>query len=268
MIIDSHTHIDKANNVNWTPEQLITSMNEAGIDYSLVISNDVTHSSVEQVIDIAKNHQRFRAIGSINLDTFNKSQVENLINYLKNRDIVGVKLYPGYQDYYPFDERFFDLFKFCEDNNHPIMIHTGVLMVGCRGYLEQARPLHVDRIAHRFPKLKIVIAHMGNPWLEDTVAVMWKNPNVYTDFSGFFAEFSSISSQEADEFLYRMKHVKGLMGNFNRFLFGTDWPLYSQKEYLSVIQKIPFNNEEKNLIFSQNTINIFNLRLESPTLTL
>lgn len=259
MIIDSHTHIDRAKSVDMTPEGLLSSMDEAGIDYSIVIANDLTHSSNEQVIAYAQDHKRLLAVACVNIDSFGDEQVDKLIGYLQKKQTIGIKLYPGYQNYYPYENRFFPLFDFCEKNNFPIVIHTGILMTGCEGYLEQAHPLHVDRIAHSFPKLKIIMAHMGNPWLIDTVAVMWKNPNVYTDFSGYFTEFKPIAQYEVDDFLKKMIEVKKMMGSYSRFLFGTDWPLYSQKEYLQAIQSIHMSSDEKTLVFSQNAINVFKL---------
>jgi predicted TIM-barrel fold metal-dependent hydrolase len=261
MIIDCHTHIDRANKKNWTPELLIESMNQAGIDYSLVISNHVTEAPLDVLLQRTKGYDRFRVIGNIEYKALDENHVNKLIDHLERKEIVGVKLYPGYEDYYPYDKKLYPLFSYMEKHNHPLMIHSGVLMVGCPGYLEQAHPLHVDKIAHNFPQLKIVIAHMGNPWLTDTLAVMWQNPNVYTDLSAFFVEFQPIDPKDVMLFLTRMREMKEFLGSFRRCLFGTDWPLYSQKEYLDAVKQIGFTDEERDLIFWKNANTIFNLAL-------
>ncbi len=128
--------------------------------------------------------------------------------------------------------------------------------------MEQAHPLHIDRLASLYPKLKIVIAHMGNPWLVDTIGVMWRNPHVYTDLSGFFNEFHSLDPHEVASFHKRMADVEGMLGSFKRCLFGTDWPLYSQREYLEAVQKLPMDETEKELVYWKNTQHVFNLTLE------
>lgn len=262
MIIDAHTHIDKAGHKDWTPQQLLSSMDEAGIDRAIVISNHVTEAPLDVLLEKVKGIERFTVVGNVEYTNLTDKHINKLIDHLEKGEIHGVKLYPGYENFYPYDKQLYPLFQYMEENGHPLMIHSGVLMVGCPGYLEQAHPLHVDRIAHDFPKMKVVIAHMGNPWLIDTAAVMWQNPNVYTDLSGFFVEFRSLSEREVEYFLSRMKHIKDLLGSFKRCIFGTDWPLYSQKEYLAAVERIGLSDEEKELIYWKNANRVFNLGLE------
>ena len=46
------------------------------------------------------------------------------------------------------------------------------------------RPIHLDHIARNLPKLKIIGAHLGNPWYDEaTMACRW-NPNLFFDLSG------------------------------------------------------------------------------------
>lgn len=262
MIIDAHTHIDKAGHKEWTPQQLLASMDEAGIDRAIVISNHVTESPLDILLEKVKGIKRLTVIGNVEYTNLTNEHIKKLIEHLEKGEIHGIKLYPGYENFYPYDKKLYSLFEYMEKNNHPLMIHSGVLMVGCPGYLEQAHPLHVDRIAHDFPKMKIVIAHMGNPWLTDTVAVMWQNPNVYTDLSGFFVEFRSLDPREVKNFLYRMKEIRDLLGSFKRCIFGTDWPLYSQKEYLEAVQQIELTNEERDLVFWKNANKVYNINLK------
>lgn len=261
MIIDSHIHMMKVNNVDWKPEQLITSMDEAGIDISLIISFHLTNSPIDHIIQLTKSQPRFRAIGNVEFANISDEQIEKIIHHLEKKEIMGVKLYPGYEDYLPSDRRLAKLISFCEKNNHPIVVHTGVMMVGLRGYVEQVNPIHIDRIANDFPNLKIVMAHAGNPWLTDTIAVMWRNKNVYTDISGFFEEFRPISTHEAELFVKRMNQFRDMLGSFDRVIFGTDWPLYSQKEYIDVVRKIELTDLEKEKVFWKNANEVYNLSL-------
>jgi uncharacterized protein len=41
-------------------------------------------------------------------------------------------------------------------------------------------------VALRYPDLKIILAHMGHPWYEDTIAVVRKQPNVYAEISAIY----------------------------------------------------------------------------------
>ena len=46
------------------------------------------------------------------------------------------------------------------------------------------RPAAIDRIVRGFPELKILMAHFGNPWWEETWKMISTHQNVYADFSG------------------------------------------------------------------------------------
>jgi predicted TIM-barrel fold metal-dependent hydrolase len=46
------------------------------------------------------------------------------------------------------------------------------------------RPLLLDGIARRFPKLTLIGAHLGNPHYADAAEIARWNPNLYFDLSG------------------------------------------------------------------------------------
>src|SRR5581483_8911766 len=232
MIIDAHTHLDHAGEKDWTPEQLIAAMDRAGIDQSIVISNTINNAPIEKMLEFASRQPRFKVVGHINFSSLDNDQIGKIKLYLKNKQIHGVKLYPGYENFYPDDKKLNPLFEYCEANDHPILIHTGIIMAGKSGLLEQAHPLVVDRIASRFPNLKIVIAHFGNPWIMDAAAVVSKNPRVFVDLSGYFTEFTDISPAELKLFIRQLTDFKTFVGSFKKCLFGTDFPLYNQMQYL------------------------------------
>ncbi|MBI2113233.1 MAG: amidohydrolase family protein [Candidatus Wildermuthbacteria bacterium] len=191
--------------------------------------------------------------------TFGESQLQELKELLQTKKIVGVKLYTGYEHFYPSDPKLHGLYQFCSDHGFPVMFHTGLLLVGSSGLLKYSHPLNIDELANQFPRLKIVMAHFGNPWLADCGAVLWKNTNVYADFSGFFTEYQPIAVKEKREFIECAGYLASFVGGFQKFLFGTDWPLYSQKEYVQVVKSLKMSTGEKDLVFWKNAKNIFNL---------
>src|SRR5437879_13343318 len=46
------------------------------------------------------------------------------------------------------------------------------------------RPIHLEEIARRFPKITLVGAHCGNPEYEWAAEIARWNPNVFFDLSG------------------------------------------------------------------------------------
>ncbi|MFH1462525.1 MAG: amidohydrolase family protein [bacterium] len=262
MIIDSHTHIGENNGKCWDPSELIKSMDSADIDISLVLSN--FHSgkgtTIERVIEACKKFPRLKAIGNVDYSTLNNQQIEKLQDLLAKKIILGIKCYLGYEQFYPNNKKLYPLYEFCSQNNFPVIFHTGVLEMGHRGLLKYSHPLSIDELATDFPDLKIIIAHFGNPWIMDCAAVMVKNKNVYVDFSGYFEEYQSISKEEKRHFVKHMTEFKLFVGDFTKCLFGTDWPLYSQKEYLEAVESLPITKEERDSIFWKNAQTLFGIQ--------
>lgn len=264
MIIDCHTHIGKDNGKYWTAQELIKSMDEAGIDISMVISTfwDGSGVSAKELIEISKNFPPLKPIGNIDYSTIGDRQIQELKELLDKKLIFGVKFFLGYESFYPQDEKLYPVYKFCSENNFPVVFHTGLLEVGYKGSLGYSKPLPIDKVAADFPNLKIIMAHFGNPNIKDAAIVMAKNTNVYSDISGYFTEHTIISKEEKEYFIKEMGELKSFLGNFKKFLFGTDWPIYSQKEYLDAVKLLDLTKEEEELVFFQNANRIFNLGLK------
>lgn len=270
MIIDAHTHIDyfgryKGRSLN----DLLLSMNESHIDTSLIIASvfgkkgtlgAVSNGpSTDYLIKKVKNCKRLKIIGNVNYTTLDDAQIEQLKNHILLKNIVGIKCYPGYEYYYPTDKKLFPLYSFCSENKCPIIFHTGFLPANSRGLLKYSLPLNIDEIATIFPKLKIVIAHMGNPWINDCAAVIEKHKNVYTDLSGQFSMSKKITPKEIESFYKNINLLESLVG-LEKCLFGTDWWFQSQNDYLQIINNIPsLTPKIKDYIFWKNAKFIFNL---------
>jgi len=261
MIIDCHTHLGDANGKNWTPDALIASMDETGIDTSIIISeiDSGELSTIDSMLQTTASHPRLKLIAHVDFATLDDRQITRLTELLETNRAIGIKCYLGYEEYYASDEKLFPLYEYCSTHGKPVMFHTGSLERANSGLLKYAHPLTVDEVANAFPKLNIIIAHMGNPWLMDCAAVMSKNENVYADMSAFFEEYAPITHDDTDIFVKRLQDVRLFLGSYEKFLFGTDWPLYSQKEYVTAVEALPLTPDEHDRVFWKNARDMFHL---------
>lgn len=98
------------------------------------------------------------------------------------------------------------------------MIHTGDTY-SPQAKVRFAHPLAVDDVAVDFPDLKLVICHVGNPWIRDAMEVVYKK-NAHTDISGFvLGDFTERFEK------YMVDQVKDMVlyaGDPNYLLYGTD----------------------------------------------
>jgi predicted TIM-barrel fold metal-dependent hydrolase len=51
------------------------------------------------------------------------------------------------------------------------------------------RPIHLDHIARTIPGLRIVGAHLGNPWSDEAAMACRWNPNLFFDLSGSLLKY-------------------------------------------------------------------------------
>jgi hypothetical protein len=170
--------------------------------------------------------------------------------------MVGIKLYPGYEPFYPHDKRYRKVYDLCEQFDIPVMLHTGDVMTS--GVLEYATPLHVDRLASSRPELKIIMCHMGNPWQLDAAAVTFKNENVYADTAGLF--YKKLG-EHAKLFLHRkIEEFVHWNEKAEKLVFGSDWPITSVKDTIALINSLHFSKKEKHKIFCGNAKKLFGLK--------
>lgn len=257
MIIDFHTHIGKK--VDKTCEDLLRSMDESGIEKAVVIAgpSDITGLSNRELLSVLNKHStRFYGVLAINpLDLVNK-EVDAYRNELDRDNVLGYKFYTGYHHYYPEDIKNFSCLKSSTFNDWGFvkteqsifltdliqagkfaMFHTGDTYCACgNAKLKYAHPLGIDDVATDFPELKIVMAHLGYPWHRDAAEVMYKNKNVYADISGFV--YNDFTNKDKKNFEIMIEEYARVNDDFERLLFGTDFPISNQKSYVQTLKEI------------------------------
>ena len=92
------------------------------------------------------------------------------------------------------DPRYDPIYHTIDTRGGVCMFHTGYVSTGLDAYgipskprptdIALMRPSAVDSMARRHPKLKILMAHFGNPWWEEAWKITWSNPLVYAELSG------------------------------------------------------------------------------------
>jgi len=111
-----------------------------------------------------------------------------------------------------------------------------------------------------YPKIRFVIAHLGNPWFHSAAEVVYKNDNVSVDLSALLLDdVSQIDPETVDELIIKpIRFVFRYTENPSKFLFASDWPLVDIKSYKQVIMRaIPEAHWDK--VFHDNAAALFKL---------
>jgi predicted TIM-barrel fold metal-dependent hydrolase len=82
--------------------------------------------------------------------------------------------------------------------------------------LEHASPVLLDPVARAFPRLRIIVAHLGQPWMPETVMLMRKHENVFADLSARFHRPWQLYNGLVLALEYKVE---------GKLLFGSDFPV-------------------------------------------
>lgn len=241
MIIDSHTHIGRNAHINASVSELLNSMDKAEIDKSLVFAGKIADCPNDYLLEQIKPHQdRLYGVAAYHLhDT--SEDFEWIKSAIIEKKIVAVKFYLGYDHWYPDDLKIINLLHVMNENNIPAIFHCGDCLNSVKkAKLRYSHPLNVDNVAVEFSNLKIVIAHVGFPWVIDTAEVCFKNDNVYTDVSGFvYGKFSERDIIKFEKMIQQFLEI----APYKKLLFGTDFPISDQTSYLNTAREININTD-------------------------
>ncbi len=180
---------------------------------------------------------------------------------LKRRECVGIKLYPGYNKYYITDSVYEPVYELAEKYQKPVAVHMGQT-AGSRAYLKYSHPLTMDEAAVRHPRVQFVMCHFGNPWLMDAAAVVEKNENVAVDLSGLLVgkvDFPALLKKQRG-YLETLKTWISYCDCYEKFMFGTDWPLANYGDYIELTKWL-IPEEQWEQVFYKTAETIYKLEL-------
>jgi predicted TIM-barrel fold metal-dependent hydrolase len=189
----------------------------APVDRAIVLGFRARHVGVlvpnDYVAQYVGQHPE-KLIGFCSVDPGDDDAVEQLEHAVKRLGLRGLKLGPIYQNIHPSDPRLARLLGRAEELDIPVLMHQGTTFC-CNVSLEVANPVLLQPIAIRFPRLRLVIAHLGHPWIGETIVLIRKHPNLFADISALHYrpwQFYNalVTAQE--------------YGVLDRLLFGSDYP--------------------------------------------
>lgn len=267
MYIDFHTHAfnkkiaeraiteleERANQKALTRgsvEELLEKMEEWKIDKSVLLPIATKPSQQKIINDWAaplyeSTDDKIIPFGSVHPDA--TDALEEL-ERIKNLGLFGIKLHPDYQGFLIEDEKAYPIYDLCSELELPIVFHAGY---DCYSpSLIHTRPEGAKKVHEKFPRLKIVLAHMGG-------CMLWNK--VYDTLAGLDGEIyfdtSFTSENMSQEMFEKMINKHGT----DRILLASDCPWDNPTKEIKMIEKLSLSDTEKKKIYSENAIKILKL---------
>lgn len=201
------------------------------VDKSFVLSFKSRYLGVEIPSELVSKYVRQhpeKLIGVAGIDPTNLN--EALADVQEAHGVLGMKaitVSPAAQDFHPADSRAMQVFAEASRLGMPVIVDQGHFRVESK--MEFARPVLLDEVAREQPQLKVVISHMGYPWVEECVVLLGKHPNVYADISSLlhrpWQAYNALLS--AAQF-----------GVIDKLLFGSDFPYTSATTAIESLYRI------------------------------
>jgi predicted TIM-barrel fold metal-dependent hydrolase len=165
--------------------------------------------------------------------------------------LIGLKLHPGFQGFYPNQRDFYPLWEKCQELGIAVLFHSGFMAAGAGRpggmgfYLDHVRPIYLDFVAADFPELTIIMAHPSWPWQDEAIAIALHKQNVFMDLSGWLPRY--FPEQLKYEINRRLQ---------DKVMFGSDYPFVAPDRWITGIDDIELRPGIREKILYGNALRI------------
>ncbi len=172
MIVDAHLHCSGQEDSSG----VLRTLDEAGIDVGVLLApflspgyslddSDSLRRGNEHLARLVRGH-RDRLVGFAVVDPRDPGAPSHLRHAIETLGLSGVKMVPT--GWYPYDADVQPVFAEAQRLRIPILFHSGIFIDGRSGRF--CRPSYFEALRDH-PGLKITLAHLGWPWVDEAIAV-------------------------------------------------------------------------------------------------
>lgn len=251
-IMDAHVHIypdqiaEKAVNAigeyygvpmngSGTIADLLEKGTKAGISRYLIHSTATKPEQVKPINDFiymsVSRYQCFRGFGTLHPDMEN---IEEEVKRMIGMGIKGVKMHPEFQGFFLDEEKMNPLYKAIE-GKLPLLVHMG------DKNKNSSSPSRLARVLNRFPRLKVIAAHLGGYCMWEEAMEFLVGKNLYMDTSSCLMFLDSSTAEK----IIRSHGIE-------KIVFGSDYPLWSIEEELDRFLRLNLTETERKKILWDN----------------
>jgi uncharacterized protein len=272
-IIDAHVHCSgkrkgdllrpyaRLNGLRYDLEELLEQMEESGVVRALLLSPPMAGGKPLPNPQVVRLCERSRdALFPVFTVEPEKGAVREALALAKEeRGLVkGFKVWLGYRRVFAGDEVFAPLYDYAEEHGLPVLFHTGDTATST-GSLVHAHPLTLDEVANEREGLKIVVCHLGNPWVLDAAELLYKHPNVFADISGLVVGGGGYRTEYARMLAQRISEAAYYAGGAEKLVFGTDYPVETHESGLSLVSMLGVTQADKEKILWRNAARLYSI---------
>lgn len=278
-----------ASGCSGTPEELTLIMEEAGIQLAVQCNMTPARSMyeamvskmsgepveeerlmlVQKIADRIKRrnewtcsmaNEREQLIPFISVDPIMEkdAMLAEVIDKIDHSFARGLKIHPGEGRFFPDDPSLLPIYEILEKRGIPVISHGGRDIANPDD--RYTRPKAFIGVLEKFPKLKLVIAHLGKDFFEESVQMADAYGNVFFDTSSVIPGDPTGEPLEGVSPLSNEKAVELIRTiGVDRVMFGSDYPWYNPLWDLKRFKRLDFSDVEKTALLRGNAIRVFEI---------
>ncbi|UQZ74759.1 amidohydrolase [Niallia circulans] len=237
------TVIDKQNDFAKISKTILLPLDTTTTTGDTLISND----EIKKLVYLRPE----RFIGFASVDPNRADALEVLEHAFGTLGLSGLKLNPAKQQFSPDHPDYYPIYEKCLQYDKPIMFHAGFSW-DKNSISEFAHPFRFERIAIKYPKLRMCLAHFGWPFVKETAILLVKYPNVYTDTSMLYMDSPELFFEQVftrDMGKYWLDH------NFpDKVMFGSNTPRFRPIRILRGLEKVYMSEKTRSKVLYKNAM--------------
>lgn len=216
-----------------------------GISRIICMGRDLGNSSKaadnEYVATISEEMPE-KITGIAGINPFAPDAIERVDHTINKLHLKGISMEPAFMNAWADDERIFPLYEYCQENRIPVFMTIGPRPFGHGTEMKYCSPMPIDTVAARFPELRILVSHGGFPWIQEMIAIAFRNDNVWFETSAywFMPGVSQLIVEAANGYLRK------------KICFGSAYPFAPVKQTLQRFRELPFDPDVLPFLFEHN----------------
>ena len=270
-----------------TPDELLEIMSSAGITHAVMVNMtpvaDMRDAALERLPTDLATADRAEAEATIDRQLIGRLQRRNqwtcevgrrhpqlipfigldpcmseaeLLQEMEGRRAEGargLKLHPAAQRFYPHDRRLWPVYERAQELGWPIIFHSGAFALG-PGRSDHALLKHFPEVLSAFPRLTVVLGHMGFGDFEGCATIARDHPNAMFDCCYIINGTEPSPSLSDDEATAAIRSVGA-----ERVMFGSDYPWFDPALDAARIRRLPLSDADKRAVLRDNAARLFAL---------
>ena len=241
------------------PDTFIASLDDMGVERAVIFNLDEeTPSGLaglpnDYYADLVRRYPD-KLLGVAGIDPLKGMDAYREVRRCYDLGLRGIAMRPFMFGIPPHHAKMYPIYAACVEMDIPVWFHLSINY--STNTMEVERPIYVDIVAQDFPELKIIAGHGGWPWVEEMVAVAWRNENVYIDIASYIPKYIGMPGTGWEPLLHYGNSILQ-----DRILFGSTWLFMGMtiKQLADGVMELPLKEEVKHKWLYQNAARLFGL---------